>query len=102
MSIVDETMPILQYLKPQAATINDLLNRYPDGGQHGWFVFISSLGTFAWWNDTLVIPKWEVISSYLFQVLDPTTLNDGDIYVWNQSLQLFTILNIDPWADEEF
>jgi hypothetical protein len=102
MAIIDDTMPILQYLKPQAVTITELLARYLDGGQHGWFVFISSLGTFAWWNDTLVTPEWQAISSYLFATVDPTTLNDGDCYVWNSSQQLFVITSADPWAVEEY
>ena len=45
-------IPVLRYLQDPANTLNELINRYPDGGEHGWYAFIFYAKTFAWWNDT--------------------------------------------------
>lgn len=55
-------IPVLRYPKDPANTLNELINRYPDGGEHGWYAFIFTAKTFAWWNDTGNIPYWELIS----------------------------------------
>jgi len=55
-------IPVLRYPHDPANTLNELINRYSDGGEHGWYAFIFSDKTFAWWNDTGNIHYWELIS----------------------------------------
>lgn len=43
-------IPVLRLLKEPAHTITDLYNRYPRGGEHGWFAFITVEKTFFYWD----------------------------------------------------
>jgi len=94
-------VPVLKYLKDPVEVINDLYTKYPEA-EYGWFAFIFSLGTFAWWNHRLSIPKWQPLSNYLFEDVDPNTLKDGDAYVWDPTKKKFTITNSFAWDTEEF
>ena len=40
----------LRYLKDPVATISELYNRYPDGGEYGWFALCTDTNQFAVWN----------------------------------------------------
>ena len=55
------TIPVLRYLKDPVEILNELYIRYEDGGEYGWYAFVFSLKTFAWWNiDTEL---WELLSA---------------------------------------
>ena len=54
-------IPVLKYLKDPATTLNELVERYPDGGEYGWFAFIEEDETFAWWNTKLTPAQWKLI-----------------------------------------
>ncbi len=56
-------IPVLKYLKDPAITLGELINRYPDGGEYGWYAFIFNNQTFAWWNYRLTTPQWELMIS---------------------------------------
>ena len=55
-------VPVLRYLKEPVWVISELYNRYPDGGQFGWYAFVHNKGTFAYWH--VHNKKWELISGY--------------------------------------
>ena len=55
-------IPVLKYLKDPANTLNELINRYTDGGEYGWYAFIFNNQTFAWWNHRLTTPAWELMT----------------------------------------
>lgn len=52
---------ILKYLKDPVADINELYTRYLNGGEHGWFMIVTSLNAFAWWNDTIEPAQWYIL-----------------------------------------
>ena len=52
-------IPVLKYLKDPAATLNELIERYPDGGEYGWFALIHELGLFAVWDHVNL--KWKCV-----------------------------------------
>lgn len=52
---------ILKYLKDPVVDVNELMARYPDGGEHGWFMIVTSLNAFAWWNDTKDPAQWYIL-----------------------------------------
>lgn len=53
-------IPVLRYQKDPVMVLNELYTRYPDGGEYGWYAFVMSEGTFAWWDiDT---KRWKFIS----------------------------------------
>jgi len=41
---------MLRYLKEPVEYINELYNRYPDGGERGWFALVLSEDRFAMWD----------------------------------------------------
>ncbi len=54
-----ERIPVLKYLKEPAGSIGELYERYPDGGEYGWFAFVYALKSFAYWEpDT---KKWALL-----------------------------------------
>lgn len=42
--------PLLKYLKEPASEVGDLYNRYPDGGERGWFALVEASKTFFYWD----------------------------------------------------
>jgi hypothetical protein len=48
-----ERLPILRYLKEPVQWIEELYERYPDGGEAGWFALVGSLKSFAYWDSEL-------------------------------------------------
>lgn len=51
---LNEIERLISY-KPPVANLGDLYTRYPEGGQLGWFAYVSQLGAFAVWNGV----SWE-------------------------------------------
>ncbi len=45
-----DKFPLLKYLKEPASEVDDLYNRYPDGGERGWFAFVEVSKTFFHWD----------------------------------------------------
>lgn len=45
------SVPVLRYLKAPVEFLNELYVRYPDGGEYGWFAFVTSKRTFAYWDN---------------------------------------------------
>lgn len=43
-------IPLLKYLKEPVAYREELYARYPSGGEWGWFAFVYSLKSFAYWE----------------------------------------------------
>ena len=49
--------PLLKYLKEPVSEVGDLYNRYPDGGERGWFALVEASKTFFHWIGDL----WTVV-----------------------------------------
>ena len=45
-----EDLPVLRLLKEPVENLNELLVRYPTGGAYGWFAWVNSARTFAYWD----------------------------------------------------
>ena len=45
-----ENLPVLRLLKEPVEHLNELLVRYPTGGAYGWFAWVNSVRTFAYWD----------------------------------------------------
>lgn len=43
-------IPLLKYLKEPVLYKEELYDKYPNGGEYGWFVFVHSLKTFVFWD----------------------------------------------------
>lgn len=97
-----ENIPVLRYLKDPAQTMNELMQRYPDGGEYGWHAFVFENKTFAWWNHNATTPKWELIIPAYFETIDPNNLSAGSTYIWDSEKKLFTTVNLNLWGTEEF
>jgi hypothetical protein len=54
-----EKLPLLKYLKEPAQFIEHLYERYPDGGEYGWFAFVYSLKSFCYWD--IEDKKWALL-----------------------------------------
>lgn len=54
-------IPLLRYLKDPVSTVDELLERYPDGGEHGWFMILESENTLIWWNDKVEPAVWRTL-----------------------------------------
>lgn len=54
-------IPLLRYLKDPVATVSELLARYPEGGEYGWFCIIQSENKIAWWNDSVTPARWQLL-----------------------------------------
>jgi hypothetical protein len=45
-----DKFPLLKYLKEPVSEVGDLYNRYPNGGERGWFAYVESSSTFFYWD----------------------------------------------------
>jgi len=54
-------LKMLRYLKEPVEHLSELYNRYPDGGEWGWFAVVTSLDTIAVWS--VELKKWVPIIS---------------------------------------
>ena len=45
-----DRIPILRYLKEPSIYKEELYDRYPGGGEYGWFAFVYSLKSFVYWE----------------------------------------------------
>jgi hypothetical protein len=95
-----EKLPILRYLQEPAQTLNELYQRFPDGGEYSWYAFVIDEGTFANWE--MSTKTWEIISSKYFEKIQPNELSDGDSYVWDSQKKIFTVVSLNLWATEQF
>lgn len=53
---------MLRYLKEPVEVVSELYNRYPDGGEWGWFAIVTSLNTIAVWN--VKDRKWQPMNAF--------------------------------------
>jgi hypothetical protein len=54
-------IPVLKYPKDPAATLAELIDRYTDGGEYGWYAFVFEARTFAWWNHDE--EEWQLLTA---------------------------------------
>lgn len=45
-----DKIPLLKYLKEPVSYKEELYDKYPHGGEEGWFMFVHSLKTFVFWD----------------------------------------------------
>ena len=79
MSTIDleklDKLPLLQYYKAPVEKLYDLYQRYPDGGEFGWFAFVYDFKTFAYWNTDE--KEWKLLNNWIVEVSDlPQVVND--------------------------
>ena len=75
---------VLSYLKPPVRAVAELYDRYPEGGEWGWFAFVTDKETFAYWNDRE--RSWRLISNFAPEqllALKSARFRDGDTFVWD-------------------
>ena len=54
-------IPVLRYPKGPVKHIDDLYKTYPQGGEYGWYSFVMTAGTFAYWEEE--DKKWKLLSA---------------------------------------
>ena len=54
-------IPAFMYLKEPVQQISDLYIQYPQGGERGWFAFVTGTGSFAWWDTQE--RKWQPLAA---------------------------------------
>jgi len=62
LKVSAKLLKILRYLKEPVEVVSELYNRYPDGGEWGWFTIVTSLNTIAIWN--VKDKKWQPINAF--------------------------------------
>lgn len=75
---------VLSYLKPPVRAVAELYDRYPEGGEWGWFAFVTDKETFAYWDDRE--RGWRLISNFAPEqllALKSARFRDGDTFVWD-------------------
>ena len=76
---------VLKYLKDPDETFQKLIDRYPDGGEYGWFAFVFEENTFAWWNHKLNPPQWKLLSG------GGGTVNPDDVTYTNENPSVIAV-----------
>lgn len=75
---------VLSYLKPPVRAVAELYDRYPEGGEWGWFAFVTDKETFAYWDERK--RTWQLISNFAPEqllALKNARFRDGDMFVWD-------------------
>lgn len=75
---------VLSYLKPPVRAVAELYDRYPEGGEWGWFAFVTDKETFAYWSAEK--RTWQLISNFAPEqllALKNARFRDGDMFVWD-------------------
>lgn len=91
----------LQFLKAPVEKLGDLYERYPDGGEWGWFAFVVEKGAFAYWNKEK--EEWQLVSNYNPEQLlnlQVTGFRTGDIFAWDEKQGKFVPKSLVPIEDE--
>lgn len=55
-----EKIPILKYLKEPVMYKEELYERYPMGGEYGWFAFVYSIKSFMYWDPETL--EWALLN----------------------------------------
>lgn len=94
---------VLQYLKPPVRAVAELYDRYPEGGEWGWFAFVTDKETFAYWDARQ--RTWQLISNYAPEqllALKNARFRDGDTFVWDASTGRFEIRPVAVYGIEMY
>lgn len=103
MAKVLNNIPVLRYQKDPVLHLEDLYIKYPQGGEFGWFAFVASDNTFAYWD--IKEKDWKLLSHGDLQTilgLDVSILKDGDVPVWDNEKEKFSIVHLSVWGIEEY
>jgi hypothetical protein len=68
MDCLLKKIPLLRYLKDPVERIEKLSERYPLGGQKGWFAFVVEAKTFAYWD--AAEERWELLTGKIEQDME--------------------------------
>lgn len=96
-------IPVLRYPKDPVVYIEDLYKTYPQGGEYGWYSFVMSAGTFAYWE--VHGREWKLLSAGDLQTIlgaDIENMKEGDIPVWDEAKGKFEIVNLSVLGTEDY
>jgi len=93
-----EYIPALKYIKPPCEDIIELYQRYPDGGEKGWFAVCASLKTFVIWD--IEQEKWEPINLIKEVTVDKETIESVTPKYSNEPVFPRTPIFGDTWMNE--
>lgn len=98
-----ERVAVLRFLKEPVSKLSELYDRYPDGGEWGWFAFVVDKGAFAFWN--VVEECWQLVSNenpeQLLRLVNHQ-FNDGETFVWDAETEHFVMKRLTMWGIEEY
>lgn len=96
-------IPILRYPKEPVVYIEDLYKKYPQGGEYGWYAFVMTAATFAYWD--VHSKDWKLLSAGDLQTIlgaDVDLLKEGDVPVWDETKEKFEIVNLSVIGTEDY
>lgn len=96
-------IPLLRYQKDPVLHKDDLWIKYPQGGEYGWYAFVMTAATFAYWD--IHSKDWKLLSAGDLQTIlgaDVELLKEGDIPVWDASKEKFVIISLDVIGTEDY
>lgn len=94
-------IPVLRLLKGPVTYVEDLYLKYPNGGEYGWYAFVSSKNMFHYWD--INSKTWEPMQSENLEdilPIDKGSLQVGDVPVWDGTK--FTTVNLSLFATENY
>lgn len=96
-------LALLSYLKPPVRTVEELYDRYPEGGEWGWFAFVTDKETFAYWHARE--RSWQLISNDAPEqllALRDARFRDGDSFYWDARRGRFVVRQPDVYGIEMY
>lgn len=72
-----KNIPVMRFLKEPATTLTELYQRYPNGGEYGWFAFVYEVFSFAAWD--MEERKWKIIN-------EKPALSTGERYTGERTI----------------
>jgi len=92
-------IPLLQYIKKPVLLLEELYERYPLGGQPGWFAFVYNERAFAYWD--MSENRWRMMPAFLsaqdllrLLSVDISKAKSGHVLMWSEEKGTFVLYGI--------
>lgn len=89
-----DKLPLLQYLKEPALSLEEVYQRYPNGGEYGWFLWVNNERAMFYWD--IEVDMWKILTPTNAKhfVENPELLEDGDSLIYDINTGGFKVFSL--------
>lgn len=87
-------IPLLMYLKEPAQDLPEVYQRYPSGGEYGWFLWVNDERAMFYWD--IDLDMWKILTPTNAKhfVENPELIEDGDSLIYDINTGGFKVFSL--------